>query len=31
MILSMKPPYEITNEILRLVSEISQKIGEINL
>ena len=26
----MKPPYEITNEILRLVSEISQKIGEIN-
>ena len=30
MILSMKPPYEITNEILRLVSEISQKIGEIN-
>ena len=30
MILSMKSPYEITNEILRLVSEISQKIGEIN-
>ena len=30
MILSMKPLYEITNEILRLVSEISQKIGEIN-
>lgn len=26
----MKPPYEITNEILRLVSEISQKMGEIN-
>ena len=26
----MKPLYEITNEILRLVSEISQKIGEIN-
>jgi Fic family protein len=30
MILSMKPPYEITQEILRLVSSISEKIGEAN-
>jgi len=26
----MKPPYEITTNILRLVSSISEKIGEIN-
>lgn len=26
----MKPPYDITNEILQLVSEVSQKIGAIN-
>lgn len=26
----MKPPYNITGEIFRLVSEISQKIGEVN-
>lgn len=30
MILSMKPPYEITQEILRLISSISSKIGAIN-
>lgn len=26
----MKPPYTLTNEILKLVSEISEKIGEVN-
>lgn len=26
----MKPPYEITNKILRLISSISEKIGEVN-
>jgi Fic family protein len=30
MILSMKPPYEITPRILKLVSSISEKIGEAN-
>lgn len=30
MILSMKPPYDITNTILKLVSAISEKIGQIN-
>ena len=30
MIVSMKPPYEITTKILRLVSSISEKIGEVN-
>lgn len=30
MILSMKPPYEITAKILKLVSSISEKIGEAN-
>ncbi|BAP33195.1 filamentation induced by camp protein fic [Chryseobacterium sp. StRB126] len=26
----MKPPYQITNEILLLIASISEKIGEIN-
>ena len=26
----MKPPYEITNKILNLISIISEKIGEVN-
>lgn len=30
MILSMKPPYDITSEILSLVGKISEKIGEAN-
>jgi Fic family protein len=30
MILSMKPPYNITPEILKLIASISEKIGEIN-
>ena len=30
MIVSMKPPYNITPRILRLISSISEKIGEIN-
>jgi len=30
MIVSMKPPYEITTKILYLVTQISEKIGEIN-
>ncbi len=30
MIVSMKPPYEITSKILQLVTQISEKIGEIN-
>ena len=30
MIVSMKPPYEITFKILKLVTQISEKIGEIN-
>ncbi len=30
MILSTKPPYEITSRILQLVTQISEKIGEIN-
>ena len=30
MILSMKPPYEITPLILKLISSISEKIGEVN-
>ena len=30
MILLMKPPYEITTKILKLVTSISEKIGEIN-
>lgn len=30
MIVSMKPPYEITNTILKLISSISEKIGEVN-
>lgn len=30
MILSMKPPYEITPKILKLISSISEKIGEVN-
>jgi len=30
MILSMKPPYDITPKILKLVTSISEKIGEIN-
>lgn len=30
MILSMKPPYDITPKILKLVTAISEKIGEIN-
>ena len=30
MILSMKPPYDITSKILKLISSISEKIGEIN-
>lgn len=30
MILSMKPPYDITSTILQLVSSISEKIGEVN-
>jgi len=30
MIVSMKPPYEITNSILKLIASISEKIGEIN-
>lgn len=30
MILSMKPPYEITPKILKLIRTISEKIGEIN-
>jgi len=30
MMLSMKPPYDITENILKLVTQISEKIGEIN-
>ena len=30
MIVSMKPPYEITPRILKLISSISEKIGEVN-
>ncbi len=30
MIVSMKPPYDITSRILQLVTQISEKIGEIN-
>lgn len=30
MILSMKPPYDITPKILKLISSISEKIGEVN-
>ncbi len=30
MILSMRPPYEITAEILKTIASISEKIGEIN-
>lgn len=30
MILSMKPPYDITSKILKLISSISEKIGEVN-
>ena len=30
MILSMKPPYDITPLILKLISSISEKIGEVN-
>ena len=30
MIVSMKPPYEITSQILKLISSISIKIGEVN-
>jgi len=30
MIVSMKPPYEITQKILKLISSISEKIGEVN-
>lgn len=30
MIVSMKPPYEITPKILKLISSISEKIGEVN-
>jgi len=30
MILSMKPPYDITPKILKLISAISEKIGEVN-
>lgn len=30
MIVSMKPPYEITSEILNLISSISIKLGEVN-
>ena len=30
MIVSMKPPYEITTKLLQLVTQISEKIGEIN-
>ncbi len=30
MILSMKPPYEITTTILKLISSISEKIGQVN-
>ena len=30
MIVSMKPPYEITSKILQLITRISEKIGEIN-
>jgi Fic family protein len=30
MILSMKPPYDITSKILKLTSSISEKIGEVN-
>ena len=30
MIVSMKPPYDITKKILKLISSISEKIGEVN-
>ncbi len=30
MIVSMKPPYEVTTRILQLITQISEKIGEIN-
>ncbi len=30
MIVSMKPPYDITSKILKLISSISEKIGEVN-
>jgi len=30
MILSMKPPYDITPKVLKLISSISEKIGEVN-
>ena len=31
MIASMKPPFEITQHILKLITSISEKIGEINV
>ena len=30
MIVSMKPPYDITPKILKLISSILEKIGEVN-
>jgi Fic family protein len=30
MILPMKPPYDVTPKILKLISSISEKIGEVN-
>ncbi len=30
MILSMKPPYDISPKILKLITAISEKIGEVN-
>ena len=30
MIVSMNPPYDITSKILQLITQISEKIGEIN-
>ena len=30
MIVSMKPPYEITPQILRMIASISEKLGEVN-
>ncbi len=30
MIVSMQPPYEITPGILKLISSVSEKIGEVN-
>ena len=31
MIVLMKPPYDITTKILKLISSISEKMGEVNL